>query len=70
MDFDKAFDKVPHQRLVYKLENYGILNDILQRITAWLSGRTQKFVIDGVCSDPAAVLSGVPQGSVLGPIRF
>ena len=42
MDFAKAFDKGPHRRLLYKLEYYGIRNDTLQWISAWLSGRTQK----------------------------
>ena len=60
MDFANAFDKKPHRRLACKLEHYSIRNDILQWITAWLSGRTQKVVIDGVCSDPAPVLSGCP----------
>ena len=49
MDFAKGFDKVPHRRLIYKLEYYGIRNDILRWITAWLSGRTQKVVLYSVC---------------------
>ena len=69
MDFAKAFDKVPHRRLAYKLEYYGIRNDILQWITTWLSGWTQKVVMDGVNSD-LPMLSGVPQGSLFGPILF
>ena len=56
MDFAKAFDNVPHRRLAYKLEYYGIRNDILQWITTWLSGRKQKVVIDGISSDPARVV--------------
>ena len=56
MDFSKAFDKVPRRILAYKLEYYGIRNDILQWITTWLSRRTQKVVIDGVSSDPARVV--------------
>ena len=66
MDFAMAFDKVPHRRLAYKLEYYGIRNDTLQWIMTWLSGRTQKVVIDGVGSDS----SSVPLGSVLGSILF
>ena len=70
MDFAKAFDKVPHRRLLYKLEYYGIQNNTLQWISAWLSGRTQKVVLGSVCSDLAPVLSDVPQGSMLGPKLF
>ena len=68
MDFAKAFDKVPHRRLLYKLDYYGIRGSSHKWITSWLSGRSQKVVLDGQASDPVPVLSGVPQGSVLGPI--
>ena len=62
MDFFKALDKVPHRRLAYKLEYYGVRNEFLQWITAWLSGQTQEDVTDGVCSDPTPVLSDIPPG--------
>ena len=70
MDFAKDFDKVPHWRLLYKLDYYGIRGSTHKWITSWLSERSQKVVLDGQASDPVLVLSGVPQGSVLGPVIF
>ena len=70
MDFSKAFDKVPHKRLNYKLNWYGILGDTLEWITDFLSSRSQRIVLDGATSDSVPVLSGVPPGTVLGPILF
>ena len=64
MDFAKAFDKVPHRRLLHKLEYYGIRGSTHKWINSWLSWRTQQVVLDGQASDPVPVLSGVPQGSV------
>ena len=70
IDFSKAFDKVLHKRLNYKLNWYGIRGDPLGWITEFLSSRTQRVVLDGASSDSAPVISGVPQGTVLGPILF
>ena len=70
MDLAKAFDKVPHRRLLHKLDYYEIRGSTHKWINSWLSGCTQKVVLDGQASDLVQVLSGVPQGSVLGPILF
>ena len=70
LDFSKAFDVVPHQRLLNKLENYGIKGPVLKWISNFLVGRQQQVVVDGTFSKPASVDSGVPQGTVLGPLLF
>ena len=69
-DFMKAFDKVPHMRLAYKIQKYGITGNMLGWIKSFLSERIQYVNIKSANSPPAPVTSGIPQGSVLGPIPF
>ena len=69
-DFRKAFDSVPHTRLMLKLQTYGIGGNLLKWIENFLVDRQQKVIVGNEESDWCDVISGVPQGSVLGPLLF
>ena len=70
LDYAKAFDKVDHQLLLSKLQLYGFHSQIIRWIESFLTNRSQQVIVDGHMSITAPIISGVPQGTVLGSILF
>ena len=70
VDMAKAFDKVPHEKLLYKLEMVGVRGQLLAWFRSYLTNRRHRTVIEGYASDRRYVPPGVPQGSIIGPLLF
>ena len=69
-DISKAFDRVWHEGLIYKLKAAGVSGDVLRWFQSYLSGRRQRVVLQGSLSEWVYIKAGVPQGSILGPLLF
>jgi len=70
LDFSKALDTVPQRRLLGKLNHYGVRGNLLSWCQSFLEGRSQSVLVDGMRSWEESVMSGVPQGTVLGPLML
>ena len=70
LDVSKAFDRVWHDGLIYKLKRYGVSGRFLSLIINFLKDQKQRTVLNGQCSDWGDISAGVPQGSILGPLFF
>ena len=70
LDISKAFDKVWHEGLIYKLKQNGVKGNLLETLTNFLNDRKQRVVLNGQHSKWANIEAGVPQGSILGPLLF
>jgi len=70
MDFEKAFDEVPHCHLISKLHSYRINSKIISWITDFLDNRQFRLTVNGKLSTWHDVISGIPQGSIMGPLLF
>ena len=70
LDFQKAFDKVSHDKLIIRIRTVGITGAISEWVQSWQQDRTHRVVVGGTLSEQGIVGSGVPQGSVLGPLLF
>ena len=70
LDFSEAFNTVPHDRLLHKLEAYGIRGNLHKWLSSFLKDRQMNVVVEGEHSDSENLESGVPQGTVLGPLMF